>query len=76
MNQFIEFEYETVKGKLLIVQGNAIGQKVEFIVHNEDHFIVPRHRLTTLDIRNIEDYILENSEPELDFYDLDYRGER
>lgn len=76
MNQYVEFEYETIKGEVLQIQGKTDGDKVKFIAYNVDHFPVHKSKLTTIDIRNIEESILEYAEDELDFYDLDYRDER
>ncbi len=75
MNQFIEFDYETLKGEILTISGKTDGTNVKFIAYlNGD--ITSRSFLTTIDIRNIEEFIVENAEVELDFFDLDYRHER
>jgi len=74
--KFIEFDYDTVNGDTLLVEGKIEGSTVKFIAYNQDHFPVPNSQLTKLDVRNIEEFITENSEEELDFFDLDYRGER
>jgi hypothetical protein len=76
MNQYIEFGYETVNGQTLHIEGRTNGDEVKFIAYNVDHFPVAKSTLTTLDVRNIEEYILDNREPELEYYDLDYRDER
>jgi hypothetical protein len=75
MNQFIEFTYETLKGQTLDISGKTDGTNVKFIAYlNGD--ITSRSFLTTIDIRNIEEFIVDNAEIELDFFDLDYRNER
>lgn len=74
MNQFIEFTYETVTGETLEIEGRTDGSKVKFIVYTNDHIPVSKSILTTMDVRNIEELILDNSEPEVDHYnDIDYR---
>jgi len=76
MNQYLEFTYETISGQLLDIEGRTDGLDVEFIARINNSTTVVKSTLTTLDIKNIEDEILNNSELELDYYDLDYRGER
>ena len=76
MNRYIEFAYETLKGSTLEVQGKTDGSVVEFIAYNNNGGVVDKINLTTLDVRNIEEFILDNTEPELEYYDLDYRDER
>lgn len=76
MNQYIEFGYESVNGENLHIEGRTDGNSVKFIAYNIDHRPISKSTLTTLDVRNIEEYILDNSEPELEYFDLDYRDER
>lgn len=76
MNQYIEFTYETVNDQLLDIEGRTDGLNVEFIARINNTTTVVKSGLTTLDIRNIEDEILSTVEQELEYYDLDYRGER
>jgi hypothetical protein len=75
MNHHITFDYETVRGETLEVSGRTDGSKVKFIAYLDGN-IAPKSILTTIDVRNIEEFILDNSEPEVDYYDLDYRDER
>lgn len=76
MDQYIEFTYESISGQTFNIEGKTDGNKVRFIVYDLDHKIVVKSNLTTLDKRNIEEYIIDNSEPEMDYFDLDYRNER
>jgi len=71
MDQYIEFTYETIKGETLEIQGKTDGSKVKFIAYNIDHFPIPKSTLTTIDVRNIEEFILDNSEEEIN-YESDY----
>jgi hypothetical protein len=75
MNRFIEFSYETLKGQTLEISGKTDGVKVKFIAYLNDQ-IAMKSMLTTIDIRNIEEFIIENSESEMEYFDLDYRNER
>lgn len=75
MNQFIEFDYETLKGQTLTISGKTDGTNVRFIAYLNNQ-VAMKSILTTIDIRNIEEFIVENAEIELDFFDLDYRNER
>jgi hypothetical protein len=75
VNQYIEFDYETLKGQTLTISGKTDGTNVKFIAYlNGD--ITSRSFLTTIDVRNIEEFIVENAQIELNYFDLDYRNER
>lgn len=73
MNAFIEFEYETNNGKLVNVLGKTDFETVKFEITDTDGNPLRKNILNTIDFKNIQDFILENSEPEIeiesDFYD-------
>jgi hypothetical protein len=60
---------------MLDIKGKNDDGRVEFIAFNIDGPI-SNSMLTSIDINYIEKEIMINSEPELDYFDLDYRNER
>lgn len=70
--KFIDFDYDSVEGLNLNIQGQMDAGQIYFKVFDGDKKVT-KGSLTNLDIRNIEAYIIENSEDEInyesDFYE-------
>lgn len=75
MTNFVEFDYETFDGKVLLIQGELDGIYVSFKAFENDKQI-KRSQLKPFDVNNIEELIVLMAEPETDYYDLDYRENR
>lgn len=68
MSQYVEFDYETVDDRILTVEGQTNGNEIYFKVfeQNSDKK-VRKNTLTQVDISNIEKFIEENCETEIDY---------
>lgn len=67
MNQYIEFDFETVEGRVVIIKGEKNGSRVSFKLSDTDGQPLKKNILTGLDVQNIEDLIVEYSEPETEY---------
>ncbi len=71
--QYIEFDYLSENKDSLIIYGERDGLNIKFKAVNEYGQIVPKSKLSRLDIEAIEDFIYENAIQEVnfesDFYD-------
>jgi hypothetical protein len=73
MTGYIEFDYDTNSGKTITVHGKVINDIVKFTVYNEEGNFISKSVLPGIDIKNIEEFILDNAE-EIDTMDeLDER---
>lgn len=70
---FVEFDYETVDGQIVLIEGKTDFKTVEFKVFDFDYYPIKKSKLAKHDINNISDLILDTAEPEIcyesDFYD-------
>jgi len=62
----IEFNYDTINGAELNIIGTYDGNHVHFTPFLDGKKF-PRKKLDQLDIKNIESFIIDNSEEDLDY---------
>lgn len=75
MTQYVEFSYETLNGDEIEVHGSLNGQKVKFVTYTSQNKPFAKSKLSMFDVRNIEEFILENADETMHLNDLDYRND-
>jgi hypothetical protein len=65
--QYIEFDYLSENQDSLIIYGERDGLNIKFKAVNEYGQIIPKSKLSRLDIEAIEDFIYENAIQEINF---------
>lgn len=66
MLKYIEFDFDTFDGRKLNISANTDGDQVYFKAFQNDNKI-SKGSLTNLDISNIESFVLDNSEEEIEY---------
>jgi hypothetical protein len=64
---FIEFDYETVDGQIVLIEGKTDFKTAEFKVFDKDYNPIKKSKLTQHDLNVIQDLIFENTEPEINY---------
>lgn len=64
--EYIEFQYDTVDGRILEIEGQIDGHNISFKAF-EGTAKISKGLLKEMDILNIEDFIRHHSEPEIHY---------
>jgi len=63
---FLEFDYDSIDGRIFTIESETDGHNIYFKCYEGSNKI-SKGLLSKIDIDNIEDFIRQHSEPEIEF---------